>query len=112
MAAHRRVYDSRHLADSQVPGSAPESLRSVIEYGLPLPFTFIRLPITEGGPRIDWRGCRSANSRLDKPRVWSHGGDVDAADPPPQLPPCSHNVETRREIWRESPDPVTHSPVA
>jgi len=36
MAAYRRVYDSRHLqADCQEPGSAP---RSVIEYGLPLPF--------------------------------------------------------------------------
>jgi len=41
MAAYRRVYDSRHLqADRQEPGSAPktETLRSVIEYGLPLPF--------------------------------------------------------------------------
>ena len=39
MAAYRRVYDSRHLqADCQEPGSAPEPLRSVIEYGLPLPF--------------------------------------------------------------------------
>jgi len=38
MAAYRRVYDSRHLqADCQEPGSAPEHLRSVIEYGLPLP---------------------------------------------------------------------------
>jgi len=38
MAAYRRVYDSRYLqADCQGPGSAPE--RSVIEYGLPLPFT-------------------------------------------------------------------------
>ena len=39
MAAYRRVYNSRHLqADCQEPGSAPEPLRSVIEYGLPLPF--------------------------------------------------------------------------
>ena len=40
MAAYRRVYDSRHLqADCQQPGSAPEPyIRSVIEYGLPLPF--------------------------------------------------------------------------
>ena len=38
MTAYRRVYDSRHLqADCQEPGLAPE-LRSVIEYGLPLPF--------------------------------------------------------------------------
>ena len=35
MAAYRRVYDSSHLrADCQEPGS----IRSVIEYGLPLPF--------------------------------------------------------------------------
>ena len=35
MAAYRRVYDSRHLqAESQEPGSAPEPIRSVIEYGL------------------------------------------------------------------------------
>jgi len=38
MAAYRWVYDSRHLqADCQEPGSAPETLRSVIEYGQPLP---------------------------------------------------------------------------
>ena len=38
MAAYSRVYDSRHLqADCQELGSA-ETLRSVIEYGLPLPF--------------------------------------------------------------------------
>ena len=44
MAAYRRVYDSHHLqADCQEPAAAPEprsgTLRSVIEYGLPLPFT-------------------------------------------------------------------------
>ena len=33
MAAYRRVYDSRHL---QAVSSG--TLRSVIEYGLPLPF--------------------------------------------------------------------------
>jgi len=39
MAAYGRVYDSRHLqADCQEPGSAPETLRSVTEYGLSLPF--------------------------------------------------------------------------
>ena len=38
MAAYRRVYHSRHLqAECQEPGSAPRTLRSVIEYGLPLP---------------------------------------------------------------------------
>ena len=38
MAAYRRVYDSRHLqAACQEPGSAG-TLRSEIEYGLPLPF--------------------------------------------------------------------------
>jgi len=40
MAAYRRVYDSRHLqADCQEPGSASSgTLRSAIEYGLPLRF--------------------------------------------------------------------------
>ena len=40
MASYRRVYDSRHLqADCQEPGSATEPyIRSVIEYGLALPF--------------------------------------------------------------------------
>ena len=40
MATYRRVYDSRHLqADCREPGSALYgTLRSVIEYGLPLPF--------------------------------------------------------------------------
>ena len=40
MAAYRRVYDSRHLqADCQEPESCSSgTLRSVIEYGLPLPF--------------------------------------------------------------------------
>jgi len=50
MAAYRWVYDSRHLqADCQEPGSAPEPIRSAIEYGLPLPFlhtkTFGLLPM-------------------------------------------------------------------
>jgi len=40
MAAYRRVYDSHHLqADCQEPESAPGTLRSVIEYGLPLSFS-------------------------------------------------------------------------
>jgi len=35
MVAYRRVCDSRHLqADCQEPRSAPEAIRSVIEYGL------------------------------------------------------------------------------
>ena len=40
MAAYRRVYDSGHLqADCQEPGSISSgTLRSVVEYGLPLPF--------------------------------------------------------------------------
>ena len=39
MGAYRRVYDSRHLqSDCQEPGSAPKPIRSVIEYGLHLPF--------------------------------------------------------------------------
>jgi len=41
MAAYRWDYDSRHLqADCQEPGIAQEPIRSVIEYGLPLPFTY------------------------------------------------------------------------
>ena len=47
MAAYRRVYDSRHLqADCQEPGSAADSgtLRSAIEYGLPLPFLLHAVP--------------------------------------------------------------------
>jgi len=40
MAAYRRVYDSRQLqADCQKPGICSGTLCSVIEYGLPLPFT-------------------------------------------------------------------------
>ena len=43
MAAYRRVHDSRHLqADCQEPGISSGTLRSVIEYGLPLPFIFPR----------------------------------------------------------------------
>jgi len=46
MAAYRRVYDSRHLqADCQEPGSARISsgtLRSVMEYGLPLAFFLLQ----------------------------------------------------------------------
>ena len=39
MAAYRRFYDSRHLqADCQEPGIIFGALRSVIEYGPPLPF--------------------------------------------------------------------------
>ena len=42
MTACRRVYDSRHLqADCQELGSAPEPLRSVIEYGLSLTLPYI-----------------------------------------------------------------------
>jgi len=41
MAAYRQIYDSRHLqADCQEPGSAPEPYVAVIEYRLPLPFTY------------------------------------------------------------------------
>jgi len=42
MAAYRRVYDSRHLqADCQeLTGISSGTLRSVIEYGLPLPFLY------------------------------------------------------------------------
>jgi len=39
MAAYRRVNDSHHLqADVPRTGISSETLRSVIEYGLPLPF--------------------------------------------------------------------------
>jgi len=39
MAAYRRVYDSRHLHADWLPrtGISSGTLRSVIEYGLPLP---------------------------------------------------------------------------
>ena len=48
MAAYRLVYDSRHLqADCQAPGT----LRSAIEYGLPLAF----IPTT--GDRIVTTDC-------------------------------------------------------
>jgi len=55
MAAYRRVYDSRHLqANCQLlpsTGISSGSLRSVIEYGLPLSFLFIGAAITNtGGP--------------------------------------------------------------
>ena len=39
MAAHRRVYDPRHQqADCEKTGISSGTLRSVVEYGLPLPF--------------------------------------------------------------------------
>ena len=54
MAVYLRVYDSHHLlADCQEPGSAPETLRSVIEYGLPFFFT-VKLGTAEVGV---WRRC-------------------------------------------------------
>ena len=38
MAAYRRVYDSHHLqTDCQEPRISSGTLRSAIEYGLPLP---------------------------------------------------------------------------
>jgi len=40
MAAYRRVYDSRHLLPKT--GISSGTLRSVIEYGLPLPFVSSR----------------------------------------------------------------------
>jgi len=58
MAAYRRICDSRHLqADRQEPGSVPE--RSVIEYGLPLPFLvcgiYFKLTVYRGntGPGME-----------------------------------------------------------
>jgi len=42
MAAYHWVYDSRHLqADCQERGSTPETLHSVIEYGLRLSFPLL-----------------------------------------------------------------------
>jgi len=42
MAAYRRVYDSRHLqADCQEPGSSFGTIRSIIEYWLPLPLSVL-----------------------------------------------------------------------
>jgi len=41
MAAYRRVYDSRHLPADCRTGISSGTLRSVIKYGLPLPFDYI-----------------------------------------------------------------------
>jgi len=44
MAAYRRVYDSRYLqADMPRTGISSGTLRSVTEYGLPLPFLSIKV---------------------------------------------------------------------
>jgi len=68
MAAYRRVYDSRHLqADCQEPGSAPEPIRSVIEYGLS-----VILPFYHGNTAgmgkifagIPWDGDKSYGSTV------------------------------------------------
>ena len=56
MAAYRRVYDLRPLqADCQEPGSAPGTLRSVIEYGrpfLPTPVNSTRDFTSVSFPRV------------------------------------------------------------
>ena len=41
MAAYRRVYDSRHLQAYSRTGISSGTLRSVIEYGLPLPLSTV-----------------------------------------------------------------------
>ena len=41
MAAYRRVYDSRHLQADCQAGISSGTLRSVIEYGLPLRFIHV-----------------------------------------------------------------------
>jgi len=50
MAAYRRVYDSRHLqADCKKNAISSGTIRSVIEYELPLHFPFlkiVRAPLT------------------------------------------------------------------
>jgi len=62
MAACRRVYDSRHAqADYQEPGSAPEPLRSAVEYGLPLPLLSAESVRESGGKVLVY--CRAGISR-------------------------------------------------
>jgi len=62
MAAYRRVYDSHHpQAVCQEPaGISSGTLRSVIEYGLPLPF--LKLRITAAAQRRRARQSSSVNS--------------------------------------------------
>jgi len=62
MAAYRRVYDSHHpQAVCQEPaGISSGTLRSVIEYGLPLPF--FKLRITAAAQRRRARQSSSVNS--------------------------------------------------
>jgi len=59
MAAYRRVYDSHHMPRS---GISSGTLRSVMEYGLPLPF--LHLPaVSRSGGRDSVGG---ANSECDR----------------------------------------------
>jgi len=64
MAAYRRVYDSHHpQAVCQEPaGISSGTLRSVIEYGLPLPF--LKLRITAAAQR---RRRQSSSVNSDSP---------------------------------------------
>jgi len=68
MTAYRRVYDSRHLqADCQEPESAL-AVRSVLEYGLPLPFYEIVTRKNADEDTCDaavWL-CRSVDSVLSR----------------------------------------------
>jgi len=59
MAAYRRVYDSHHLqADLPRTGISSGTLRSVIEYGLPLPFYCYTVPVfTHYGPLTVYFRC-------------------------------------------------------
>ena len=61
MSACRRVYDSRHLTEGWLPrtGISSGTLRSVIEYGLPLPFYMRRSKYWR------WEGCESERPATD-----------------------------------------------
>jgi len=57
MAAYRRVYDSRHLQRLPRTGISSGTLRSVIEYGLSLPF-YLYMNIQKFRPAGCTAGCR------------------------------------------------------
>ena len=80
MAAYRRIYDSRHLRADCMPrtGISSGTLRSVIEYGLPLPFYRVTESIqghTFGKKSISQAWCCKRVVFLDGPSL------VDAAAP-------------------------------
>ena len=67
MAAYRRVYDLRHLQTDCMPrtGISSGTLRSAIEYGLPLPFTRLENR-TIGTPPLARIMCHKIARRLSR----------------------------------------------